>query len=346
MLSRLYTLLLLLVLACASWAAFGIYSMIVVTSVLVLAGYIRFSGAWDPVVQRVLGACLLLFFIGLLLPAVSSCREAVRRMQCTNNLKQIVLALHNYHHAYGCLPPPYTTDKNGQPIHSWRVLILPFLECQDLYERYDMNAPWNGSHNSKLLNARPSMFVCPADKSTRAGGAATTSYLAVFGKRAIWQGDRITSLDSPALHGKLEDSVILIETADSGIQWTEPKDFCLDELGDVPSTDSASEIQIPHMRDNGYCYDETPYCLNMAFADRSWRPVYAETLKTEKLKRLLEVGGFTQENAADLGADKQEPQLNWPHCIGLPVWLISVGLLLYQAVRGRKPRPEVANSCP
>ncbi len=65
---------------------------------------------------------------GLLLPAVQAAREAARRVQCSNNLKQIGLALHNYNAAYKSLPPPYTVDANGQKLHSWRTLILPFIE--------------------------------------------------------------------------------------------------------------------------------------------------------------------------------------------------------------------------
>src|SRR5260370_743998 len=65
--------------------------------------------------------------IALLLPQTSS-REPARRSQCKNNLKQIGLALHNYHDVYGSFPPAYFVDASGKPMHSWRVLILPFLD--------------------------------------------------------------------------------------------------------------------------------------------------------------------------------------------------------------------------
>jgi hypothetical protein len=54
--------------------------------------------------------------------------EAARRVQCSNHLRQIGLALHNYHDFYGSLPPAFVADSHGKPIHSWRVLILPFME--------------------------------------------------------------------------------------------------------------------------------------------------------------------------------------------------------------------------
>src|SRR4051812_3837711 len=64
-------------------------------------------------------------FIGMLSPGGGS-REAPRRTKCKNHLKDIALALHNYHDAYGTFPPAYIADQNGRPMHSWRVLILPY----------------------------------------------------------------------------------------------------------------------------------------------------------------------------------------------------------------------------
>ena len=69
----------------------------------------------------------------LLLPAIQAAREAARRASCSNNLKQINLALLNYENAHKCFPPAYIPDEDGTPMHSWRVLILPYLEQNALY---------------------------------------------------------------------------------------------------------------------------------------------------------------------------------------------------------------------
>ena len=87
--------------------------------------------------------------VALLLPAVQAAREAARRSQCTNNLKQIVLALHNYHDVYKCFPSAVLTDESGRPIRSWRVAILPFMEQQALYKQYDFNQPWDSPRNPR-----------------------------------------------------------------------------------------------------------------------------------------------------------------------------------------------------
>ena len=94
----------------------------------------------------------------LLIPAVSSAREAARRMQCSNNLKQIALALHNYHSAYGTLPPAYTIDVDGNRLHSWRTLILPYMEQDALYQQIDFSKPWDDPANAFLAKMDLSIF--------------------------------------------------------------------------------------------------------------------------------------------------------------------------------------------
>jgi len=103
--------------------------------------------------------------IALLLPAVQAAREAARRLQCSNHLKQIGLALHNYHAAHGALPyasgggAVYDWSKGGV----WSSMILPYLEQQAIYDRFDFNA-----HHKDPVNAEPATFVvptyiCPSD---------------------------------------------------------------------------------------------------------------------------------------------------------------------------------------
>ena len=122
--------------------------------------------------------------IALLLPAVQSAREAARRAQCVNNLKQIGLAMHNYQSANNAFPRPAITDKQGKALLSWRIAILPYIEQQELYNKFKLDEPWDSPHNKALLKEMPSTYVCP---SRAAGEPFTTTYQVFTGKGALFE---------------------------------------------------------------------------------------------------------------------------------------------------------------
>ena len=109
------------------------------------------------VVEGLVAVSIITILIALLLPATRSARPAARRTQCKNHLKQIGLALHNYHDAYGSFPPAFTTDADGRPLHSWRTLILPFGEHRTLYDTIDLSKPWDHPDNNAALEAIPDL---------------------------------------------------------------------------------------------------------------------------------------------------------------------------------------------
>lgn len=122
--------------------------------------------------------------VGLLLPAVQSAREAARRMSCQNNLKQMGLALHNYHDTYNSLPPGWA-DWYGvyaSPLRSTQanVAMLPFLEQGNVEERYDYRVAWDHPNNAPLATMMPAVYACPstpgAGEPTGPDGFQTSDY--------------------------------------------------------------------------------------------------------------------------------------------------------------------------
>src|SRR5262245_43438904 len=90
-----------------------------------------------------LGMLAICVLLAAGVPLVRMANRQAEQMQCGNNLKQIAIALHNYHDTWNSLPPVITTDASGKPMHSWRVFILPFLESSPANSQYNMNEPWN-----------------------------------------------------------------------------------------------------------------------------------------------------------------------------------------------------------
>ena len=124
--------------------------------------------AWFKLVEFLVVIAIIGILIVLLRPAVPVAREAARRMQCSNNLHRIGIALHNYHETYGSFPPAFTVDDNGRPLHSWRVLLLPFLEYGEaLYKEIRLDEPWDSEYNRQFHSIqigpdRVGPFQCPS----------------------------------------------------------------------------------------------------------------------------------------------------------------------------------------
>jgi hypothetical protein len=140
-------------------------------------------------------------------------------------LSKLGLALHNYHARYESFPPAYVKGKDGRPAHSWRVLLLPFLGRQDLYDAYHFDEPWDGPNNARLVEQMPNVFACPA---RRAAPPGRTSYVAVVGSQTMWPGDRAMRIHD--VKDGLSLTILLLEMADADIPWTEPRDVLLREI--------------------------------------------------------------------------------------------------------------------
>jgi len=158
--------------------------------------------------------------LAMLARGVLNAREAARRSQCTCNLCSIKLALHNYHEAYKTLPPAYIADANGKPMHSWRVLLLPFMEQSTLYNQYDFSEPWNGPTNIKLLDRMPRYLACPS-RSTNP--TKLTSYVVITGPGTMFPGTG--SIKFADITDGLSNTLMVVEVANVNNPWTAPWDL-------------------------------------------------------------------------------------------------------------------------
>jgi hypothetical protein len=175
-------------------------------------------------------AIVFVFFLLLstmYFPSVESgSKPAGPRAHCWNNLRNIALALQNYEASKGAFPPAYIADAQGKPMHSWRVLILPQLDRNDLYKKYRFDEPWDGPNNRLLHNEIMSIYQCPGDEGIR--GSTQTSYLAVLGDRTAWPGAKARSVAEIDSKDGADRTILLVETHNSGVHWMEPRDLELD----------------------------------------------------------------------------------------------------------------------
>jgi len=184
---------------------------------------------------------------GLLLPAVQAAREAARRSQATNNLKQFGIAFHNYHDIYNRFPSS-TYDKDGKPMLSWRVYILPYVEAKALYEEFHLDEPWDSEHNRKLIPRLPAVYRCPNfDDPEKTLYLATTGPAALFPRGKKLEGNRnfaevVVSRDRQKkdvawtrsiglrdITDGTENVIMVVEAnPDQAVIWSKPDDLVVD----------------------------------------------------------------------------------------------------------------------
>jgi hypothetical protein len=160
---------------------------------------------------------------------IQKMREAAARTQSANNLKQLALAMLNYEAATGRFPPQAIFDKNGKPLLSWRVLILPYIEQQNLYKQFHFDEPWDSEHNKKLLDRMPKMFASPQDE--KCVKEHVTHYQGFVGKWAFFegkQGIRIADITDGT------SNTIMLAEASKAVPWTKPEDIPFDAEKPLP----------------------------------------------------------------------------------------------------------------
>jgi hypothetical protein len=165
--------------------------------------------------------------VALLLPAVQAGREAARRNASMNNMKNIMLAIHNSSDREKQFPPDDIRDATGKPLLSWRVHILPYLEEQALYEQFHLDEPWDSEHNKTLIEKMPKYFLEPSSGLTQDQGL--THYLGVKGEAFSFASEPRKQYFPSFRDGTSYTIMILQVNDDRATPWTKPDDWEWDE---------------------------------------------------------------------------------------------------------------------
>ncbi len=139
----------------------------------------------------------------------------------------------------GHLPPAYEV-RNGYK-RSWRVLLLPFVERNDLYKAYRFDEPWDGPNNSKLGLTIPDVYRCPSDSKSKPYEA---SYFVMTGHQMPFYRDQ--TITSQQITDGLTNTILVVEAAGTGIHWMEPRDLDIADVGDAFKPNAGVAISSYH----------------------------------------------------------------------------------------------------
>jgi len=230
--------------------------------------------------------------LGILVPWVRASRDAAHVRLCANNLRQIGIALHEFHETFGGFPEAFSSDETGRPLHSWRTQLLPFIDQMGWEEgslgaahgHLRRNEPWNSRNNSELRAWRIPIYQCPDDNAVSVHN--DTSYVAVVGDETAWPGRTATKLS--AFGERSSQIILLVEACDSGIHWMEPRELMFGGLECTLNGRSKPGISSKHA--NG---------VNVLFVDASARFLPFNT-PAKDIKTMLTVRGNVGGSEAGL----------------------------------------------
>jgi hypothetical protein len=197
----------------------------------------------------------------------------------SNYLKQIGLAMHNYHDKNKRFPSAAIYDKNGKALLSWRVAILPYLldeKDQALYKEFRLDEPWDSEHNKKLLDKMPRIYASPAAKD----GTHKTYYQVITGPGTAFAGKE--GLRIFQITDGTSNTILAVEAGEA-VPWTKPADIAYDPKKPLPKLGGVSKIGI-----NVLWFDGSTTLMRRDFDEQTFRdavtPSGGEVIQREKLK--------------------------------------------------------------
>lgn len=156
------------------------------------------------IVETLTVAAVCSVWMSIAMPYLQSARLGSQRVQCKNQLKQLALAMHNYHDVYGTFPPGWNTrvpTEKGYATLGWAVSILPFLDESQLFLNLDTDLLYGGTaQQTAMLRTKVAAYRCPSDVTPKTnsfrGGWGTNNYVGNFGSTAIPRWDPLSG-DGP-----------------------------------------------------------------------------------------------------------------------------------------------------
>ncbi len=201
----------------------------------------RLGGSGLAIAGLVLGSLSLVTTpVLVLIPAVLNVRNSAARLASQNNLKQMSLAMLNDADTnQGRMTAPAIYDKNGKPLLSWRVAILPYVEQVGLYQQFNLDESWDSPHNSRLIPLMPKVYAHPSDPTANAEGRTHyrvfTGPQTPFPDQAPTGGGNRSQMRIPGSFLDGMSNTILVVEATDAVTWTKPDELPYNPVKPLPS---------------------------------------------------------------------------------------------------------------
>ena len=175
-----------------------------------------------------------------------------RQLNCSLQLGQLATAFREYYASHKSFPPDVVYDSAGKPMHSWRMLLLPYLDedAAEVYDAYDFGQPWNSTHNRQAMSRVPQrvvdLFSCKSSQANQDSTEGFAHYLLLTGDQTLWPRNSTEATRTVSqLTDGVEETIFLVESKQSDILWYEPRDIdrqsflnALDESAEASSCDT------------------------------------------------------------------------------------------------------------
>jgi hypothetical protein len=166
----------------------------------------------------------------LLTPLASAAREPAQRQLRFNRFRQLAIAFIMYTDRHKAFVAQASYDQAGQPLLSWRVHLLPFLEQQELYAEFHLDEPWDSPHNRRLIDRMPEIYSDPSDEVRRAAGTGRTTFMAPVAADTLFPPRQAPQGGKPLTFRDVKDgtskTILFVEVApDRAVVWTKPDDW-------------------------------------------------------------------------------------------------------------------------
>ncbi len=234
------------------------------------------SKTWVVILAVVLVGAVICSVIlaALLIPTFSTSREQAKNLVSEGNLQQIGLALMKYRMQHGEYPPAYVAGTDGKPLYSWRVLMLPYMDQEALYQKFDKTKAWDSPENKPISDLALDLFQNPNEESK---GTSLTDYVAAVGDETLFVPPPQKVVDDM----NVSPSTIAVgEIAHSKIHWAEPRDL------DV----STMSMKLKDPAGTGFSNSSGRKTVNVALADARVLSLHAD-IDPRTLRELLTRNG-------------------------------------------------------